>query len=58
MIQARRTIGAARFAAWLTPDLESPYLGRAARLAPLRWALRAYWSVVRALLGAAGSPRA
>ena len=57
-IQERRTIGAARFAASLTPDLDSPYLGRAARLAPLRWALRAYWSVVRALLGVAGSPGA
>jgi GT2 family glycosyltransferase len=57
-IQARRRIGAGRFAASLTPDLESPYLGRAARLAPLRWALRAYWSVVRALLGAVGSPGA
>jgi N-acetylglucosaminyl-diphospho-decaprenol L-rhamnosyltransferase len=54
-IQARRRIGASEFAAALTPDLESPYLGRAARLAPLRWGLRAYWSLVRALLGATGS---
>ena len=28
-IQAARTISAAEFAAWLTPDLDSPFLGRA-----------------------------
>jgi GT2 family glycosyltransferase len=54
-IQARRAISSSDFAAALTPELSSPYLGRAARAAPLRWALRAYWSLVRALLGAAGS---
>jgi GT2 family glycosyltransferase len=54
-IQARRGIDAAEFAEGLTPDLESPYLGRAGRSAALRRALRAYWSVVRALLGGAGS---
>jgi GT2 family glycosyltransferase len=54
-IQAGRKIGAAEFAASLTPELESPYLGRVARLVPLRWALRAYWSGVRALLRATGS---
>ena len=46
-------IAAAEFAAALTAELDSPYLGarwRASR--PLRWALRAYWSVVRALLPA------
>ena len=49
-VQATRTIGAAAFACALTPDLDSPYLGRAARNAPLRWALRAYWrAVTRAL---------
>jgi GT2 family glycosyltransferase len=57
-IQARRRIGASEFAAALTPDLESPYLGRAGTSAALRWALRAYWSVVRVLLGRAGSPAA
>jgi GT2 family glycosyltransferase len=57
-IQARRTIGAFEFAAALTPDLASPYLGRAGRSATLRRALRAYWSVVRALLGRAGSSAA
>jgi GT2 family glycosyltransferase len=45
-VQATRTITAAEFAAWLTPALDSPFLGRAARLRPLGWALRAYWRVV------------
>jgi hypothetical protein len=49
-VQATRTIRAAAFARWLTPDLDSPFLGRAARLAPVRWALRAYWRVVTAVL--------
>ena len=46
-IQATRAISAAEFARWLTPDLDSPFLGRAARLSPLRWALRAYWRAAR-----------
>jgi GT2 family glycosyltransferase len=50
-IQRRRKISAADFAALLTPDLDSPYFGRTGRSRPLRWALRAYWAVVRALLG-------
>jgi N-acetylglucosaminyl-diphospho-decaprenol L-rhamnosyltransferase len=54
-IQARREIGAGEFAAALTAELSSPYLGPLARAAPVRWALRAYWSVVRRLVGAAGS---
>jgi len=49
-IQATRTIADADFARWLTPELSSPYLGAASRLAPLQWALRAYWRLVRALL--------
>jgi N-acetylglucosaminyl-diphospho-decaprenol L-rhamnosyltransferase len=53
-IQSSRTISAGEFARWLTPDLESPYLGRTATLAPLRWALRAYWRVVLATLRAHG----
>lgn len=53
-IQARRAIGAREFADSLTAELSSPFLGRLAGVAPLRWALRAYWSVVRALLRAAG----
>jgi GT2 family glycosyltransferase len=52
-VQATRTISAAEFARWLTPDLDSAYLGRAATLAPLRWALRAYWRLVTAVLHAA-----
>jgi GT2 family glycosyltransferase len=51
-VQATRTVGAAAFARALTPDLDSPYLGRAGRSAPLRWALRAYWRVVTAALSA------
>jgi hypothetical protein len=49
-IQAQRKIGAFEFARWLTPDLDSVYLGSAATLAPLRWALRAYWRFVLAAL--------
>ena len=50
-IQRQRSVSAADFAAWLTPDLDSPYFGRVGRSRLLRWALRAYWRVVRALLG-------
>jgi N-acetylglucosaminyl-diphospho-decaprenol L-rhamnosyltransferase len=49
-VQRRRAVSAAEFAAWLTPELDSPFLGRPARARPLRWALRAYWRAVRALL--------
>ena len=49
-VQRRRAVTAAEFAAWLTPDLDSPFLGRPARARLLRWALRAYWRAVRALL--------
>ena len=45
-VQATRTISCREFASWLTPDLDSPYLGRAGRSRPLRWALRAYWRLV------------
>jgi hypothetical protein len=51
-VQATRTVSAAEFAAWLTPDLDSAYLGRAATFGPLRWALRAYWHLVTAALRA------
>ena len=50
-IQRRRTVSAADFAAWLTPDLDSPYFGRAGRSRILRFALRTYWRWVRSLLG-------
>jgi GT2 family glycosyltransferase len=49
-IQATRAIGGAEFAAWLTPDLDSPFIPAAARSAPVRAALRSYWWGVRLLL--------
>jgi N-acetylglucosaminyl-diphospho-decaprenol L-rhamnosyltransferase len=51
-IQATRRIRAREFAAPLTADLESAYLGGAGRSRVLRALLRAYWSAVLALLGA------
>jgi GT2 family glycosyltransferase len=50
-IQRGRTVSAAEFASWLTPDLDSPFIAGAARSGPARLALRAYWRLVRALLG-------
>jgi N-acetylglucosaminyl-diphospho-decaprenol L-rhamnosyltransferase len=49
-IQATRTVSAAEFAAWLTPDLDSPFIPAIARSAPASLLLRTYWRVVRALL--------
>jgi GT2 family glycosyltransferase len=49
-VQAGRTVSAAEFAAWLTPDLDSPFIPAAARSAPARLLLRAYWRAVRAAL--------
>jgi GT2 family glycosyltransferase len=49
-IQSQRAIAASDFAAYMTADLSSPYLGRAGRSLVLRAALRAYWSAVRATL--------
>ncbi|MGN6254697.1 MAG: glycosyltransferase [Solirubrobacterales bacterium] len=49
-VQRRRTVGAAGFASWLTPDLDSPLISPAARSLPARLALRAYWRAVRLLL--------
>jgi hypothetical protein len=54
-IQARRRIGAREFAAHLTPDLTSSYVGRAARSRFLRWALRAYWRLVLLVLRASSA---
>jgi GT2 family glycosyltransferase len=51
-IQAARTIDAAAFAAHLTAELSSPYLGPAAEVPLIRWGVRAYWSAVLALLSA------
>lgn len=50
-VQATRTVSVAEFASWLTADLDSPFIGAAARSAPVRLALRAYWRAVRLLLG-------
>lgn len=49
-VQATRRVSAAELAAWLTPDLDSPFIPAIARSAPLRFLLRGYWRVVRALL--------
>ena len=58
-IQSARSVSPSELARWLTADLDSVYLGRAGTLAPLRWALRTYWGVVRRALGApAPTPRA
>jgi GT2 family glycosyltransferase len=51
-IQATRRLDAGAFARSLTPDLGSSYLDAAGRSRLLRAALRAYWSVVLALLRA------
>jgi GT2 family glycosyltransferase len=45
-VQATRRVGAAELAAWLTPDLDSPFIPAIARSAPVRLALRAYWRTV------------
>ena len=49
-VQATRTVSAAEFAAWLTPDLDSPFIPAVARSAPVRLLLRGYWRAVRLLL--------
>lgn len=51
-IQAARTVSAAEFASWLTPDLDSPFISAAARSLPARLLLRGYWRLTRLLLGA------
>ncbi len=50
-IRAARRIDGPSFAAGLTADLDSAYLGAAGRSGVLRSALRAYWRVALALLG-------
>ena len=49
-IQSRRVASAAEFARLMTPDLSSPYLGRAGRSRLLRVLLRGYWSAVGRVL--------
>jgi N-acetylglucosaminyl-diphospho-decaprenol L-rhamnosyltransferase len=50
-VQAMRTVSAGEFAAWLTPDLDSPFIPAIARSTPVRLLLRTYWRAVRLLLG-------
>lgn len=50
-IQAKRTASAAEFARLMTPELSSPYLGRAGRSRALRALLGAYWALVLRALG-------
>ncbi len=47
---ATRTVSAAEFASWLTPDLDSPFISPLARSLPARLILRTYWRLVRTLL--------
>lgn len=49
-IQATRRVSAAAFAAGLTAELSSPYLGPLGRSRVLSALLRGYWAAVRALL--------
>jgi len=49
-VQATATVDAAAFAAVLTPDLDSDFLGAASRSRPIRGLLRGYWSLVRRLI--------
>jgi GT2 family glycosyltransferase len=54
-IQRRRTVSAAEFAAWLTPDLDSDLISPLARSRPARLLLRAYWRAVRLTLSTLNS---
>jgi GT2 family glycosyltransferase len=49
-VQATRAVSAAEFAAWLTPDLDSPFIPAIARSRLARLLLRTYWRAVRGLL--------
>lgn len=49
-VQRARQVDAATFAAVLTPELSSPYLGPAARWRPAGTLLRLYWRMVLAML--------
>jgi GT2 family glycosyltransferase len=50
-VQRRRRVTAAAFAAWLTAELDSPYLAEARRAAPLVWLQRTWWSLMLRALG-------
>lgn len=49
-VQRQRTISAGEFASHLTPDLDSDLISQLVRAWPARFALRAYWRLVRLLL--------
>jgi N-acetylglucosaminyl-diphospho-decaprenol L-rhamnosyltransferase len=49
-VQAAATVSAREFAGALTAGLDSPFLGRIARVRPLAAAQAAYWRVVRTAL--------
>jgi hypothetical protein len=49
-VQSSRAVGPADFAGHLSAELDSPYLGGVAEVAPLAAAQRAYWSGVVAVL--------
>jgi hypothetical protein len=49
-VQATRATSPGEFASWLTPALDSPYLGGPAQLGFVRALVTGYWRVVRALL--------
>jgi GT2 family glycosyltransferase len=57
-IQAGRRVSALEFARHMTPDLSSPYLGRASEMRLLRAVMRAYWGGVLAALGRLAEQRA
>lgn len=49
-LQRQRTVSAAEFASWLTPDLDSELISPLVRSRPMRLVLRGYWRAVRLLL--------
>src|SRR3954447_3735215 len=57
-IQAASRVAPATFAAGLTGELSSPFLGPVAQSPLVRWGVEAYWSAVLAALGPAPGPQA
>ncbi|HEX5929750.1 MAG TPA: glycosyltransferase family 2 protein [Solirubrobacterales bacterium] len=54
-VQAARTVSAAKFASWLTPDLDSELISPLVRTWPARALLRGYWRLVRWAVRSGGS---
>ncbi len=50
-VQGAATVSAARFASFLSADLDSPFIGGAARSPAARFVMRTYWRVALRLLG-------